>query len=156
MSVPDSSVQELSDRVAIDDLLTRYTIAVDAAEWELLDTVFTPDARIDYTSAGGIAGSRSEIKEWLALALAAFPVRQHLLGNKRVTLDGDTASVRAYFFNPMYLQNPDGSRRYAPGGGYYNHTLVRTSEGWRSQELVEEEVWREGLTDLVIPQLGDD
>jgi len=155
MSDLNSSTQELLDRFAIDDLLTRYTMAVDAADWDLLDTVFTPDARIDYTSAGGIAGSRAQIKEWLALALAAFPVRQHLLGNKRVTIDGDTAAVRAYFFNPMYLQGPDGSQRYAPGGGYYNHSLVRTSEGWRSRELVEEEVWREGLSDLVIPQLDD-
>ncbi|HEX4246031.1 MAG TPA: nuclear transport factor 2 family protein [Acidimicrobiales bacterium] len=140
-----TSTQELLDRLAIDDLLTRYTMAVDAADWELLDTVFTPDARIDYTSAGGIAGSRDEIKEWLAQALAAFPVRQHLLGNKRVTVEGDTAAVRAYFFNPMYLQAPDGSQQYAPGGGYYNHALLRTSEGWRSRELIEEEVWREGL-----------
>jgi hypothetical protein len=130
-------------------------MAVDAAEWELLDTVFTPDARVDYTSAGGIAGSPAQIKEWLALALANFPVRQHLLGNKRVTIDGDTAAVRAYFFNPMYLQGPDGTQRYAPGGGYYNHSLVRTGEGWRSRELIEEEVWREGLSDLVIPQLDD-
>jgi hypothetical protein len=157
MSDPTSptSIQELVDRFDIDDLLTRYTMAVDNAEWELLDTVFTPDARIDYTSAGGIAGNRTEIKEWLAVALSIFPVRQHLLGNKQVTIDGDTAAVRAYFFNPMYLHNPDGSDRYAPGGGYYNHALVRTSEGWRSRELIEEEVWREGLADMAVPQPGD-
>ena len=153
--VSPASVQELLDRFEIDDLLTRYTMAVDNADWDLLDTVFTPDARIDYTSAGGIAGDRAEIKQWLAMALAVFPVRQHLLGNKRVTIDGDTAAVRAYFFNPMYLQGPDGSERYAPGGGYYNHALVRTSDGWRSRELMEEEVWREGLSDQDVPQPGD-
>jgi hypothetical protein len=155
MSDLNAPTQELLDRFAIDDLLTRYAMAVDAADWELLDTVFTPDARIDYTSAGGIAGDRAQIKEWLALALAAFPIRQHLVGNKAVTIDGDTAAVRAYFFNPMYLQGPDGTQRYAPGGGYYNHSLVRTSEGWRSRELVEEEVWREGLSDLAIPPLDE-
>ena len=153
--VSPASMQELLDRFEIDDLLTRYTMAVDNAEWDLLDTVFTPDARIDYTSAGGIAGDRDEIKQWLAEALAVFPVRQHLLGNKRVTIDGDTAAVRAYFFNPMYLQGPGESDRYAPGGGYYNHALVRTSDGWRSRELIEEEVWREGLSDQAVPQPGD-
>jgi hypothetical protein len=146
------SLAEVADRFAIDDLLTRYTMAVDSGEWDELDTVFTPDAVIDYTSAGGIRGTRAEIKAWLAEALAAFPVRQHLICNKRVVIEGDTATVRAYFYNPMMITIGDGPPRPTPGGGYYNHRLVRTPEGWRSVELIEEEVWRTGLpSDLQIP-----
>jgi SnoaL-like domain len=148
------SPADVADRLAIDDLLTRYTMAVDDGDWDQLDTVFTPDAVIDYTSAGGIRGTRDEIKAWLAKALATFPVRQHLIANKRVVLDGDTATVRAYFYNPMMLPSPDGDRppKPVPGGGFYNHRLVRTPEGWRSVELIEEEVWRTGLpTNLEIP-----
>jgi hypothetical protein len=139
------SHQEVSDRIAIDDLLTRYTIAVDNGDWDLYRTVFTPGAFIDYTSAGGIKGGVDEIAAWLEKALAAFPVRQHLIANKLVAIDGDTATVRAYFFNPMNISLPDGTSRSTPGGGYYNHRLVRTAGGWRSEELIEEEVWREGL-----------
>jgi len=147
------SAEELADRLAIDDLLTRYAMAVDDGDWDALDTVFTPDATIDYTSAGGIRGSYPEVKAWLEKALAPFPVRQHLIGNKRVAIDGDRATVRAYFFNPMRLTLADGTSRSAPGGGYYNHRLIRTPEGWRSQELVEDEVWRDGLPgDLEIPE----
>jgi hypothetical protein len=146
------SHQEVADRIAIDDLLTRYTIAVDNGDWDLYKTVFTPDAFIDYTSAGGIKGNVDEIAAWLEKALAAFPVRQHLIANKLVAIDGDTATVRAYFFNPMNITLPDGSSRSTPGGGYYNHRLVRTPDGWRSYELIEEEVWREGLPEnLEIP-----
>jgi len=147
------SAEELADRLAIDDLLTRYAMAVDDGDWDALDTVFTPDATIDYTSAGGIRGSYPEVKAWLEKALAPFPVRQHLIGNKRVAIDGDRATVRAYFFNPMRLTLADGTSHSAPGGGYYNHRLIRTPEGWRSQELVEDEVWRDGLPgDLEIPE----
>jgi len=147
------SAEELADRLAIDDLLTRYAMAVDDGDWDALDTVFTPDATIDYTSAGGIRGSYPEVKAWLEKALAPFPVRQHMIGNKRVAIDGDRATVRAYFFNPMRLTLADGTSRSAPSGGYYNHRLIRTPEGWRSQELVEDEVWREGLPgDLEIPE----
>jgi hypothetical protein len=81
-------------------------------------------------------------------------VRQHLIANKRVVLDGDTATVRAYFYNPMMLPAGDGEgpARPVPGGGYYNHRLVRTADGWRSVELIEEEVWRTGLpANLQIP-----
>jgi hypothetical protein len=142
----DLSPDEVADRLAIDDLLTRYTMAVDDGAWDQLDTVFTPDAVIDYTSAGGIRGTREEIKAWLAKVLTIFPVRQHMIANKRVVIDGDTATVRAYFYNPMMLEVPDGPPRPAPGGGYYNHRLVRTPDGWRSVELIEEEIWRTGLT----------
>jgi hypothetical protein len=55
------SPADVADRLAIDDLLTRYTMAVDDGNWDQLDTVFTPDAVIDYRSAGGIRGTRDEI-----------------------------------------------------------------------------------------------
>jgi hypothetical protein len=145
MSRPAVTDQLLADRWAIDDLLTRYAQAIDTGEFDLLDTVFTADAVLDYTSAGGIRGTRDDVKAWLAKALAGLPVRQHLISNRAVTVDGDRATVRAAFFNPMLLPEADGASRWIPGGGYYNHRLVRTADGWRSVELIEEEVWRIGL-----------
>jgi len=50
------TLQQVSDRIEIDDLLIRYTKAIDDKDWALLDTVFVPDADIDYTTSGGIAG----------------------------------------------------------------------------------------------------
>jgi hypothetical protein len=51
MANTSEQVQLLIDRLEIDDLLTRYTVALDTREWDLLATVFTPDATIDYTSS---------------------------------------------------------------------------------------------------------
>jgi len=50
------TLEELQDRFEIDELLTRYATAIDDKTFDLLDTVFTPDAHVDYISAGGIAG----------------------------------------------------------------------------------------------------
>ena len=50
-------LQTLSDRAEITDLLTRYARAVDRQDWDLSRSVFTPDARIDYTQVGRIAGN---------------------------------------------------------------------------------------------------
>ena len=50
------TLEEISDRIEINDLLVRYTVAIDEKDWELLDTVYTPDAKVDYTSSGGIKG----------------------------------------------------------------------------------------------------
>ena len=138
-------LQTISDRIEIDDLLTRYTRAVDTGHWDGLDEVFTPEARIDYTSTGGPDGRFPEVKKWLAANLPVFPRRQHVLGQKEVDLRGDEADVTAYFLNPMVLPRPDGGERLCELGGLYRHRLVRAERGWRSRELVEELCWKRGL-----------
>lgn len=140
------SMEDLAHRIEIDDLLTRYTIAVDDEDFDLLDTVFTPDAILDYSSAGGPRAPYPEVKAWLAKALSSgSPVRMHMLGNKHVVIDGSEAKVRAYFFNPFVKEAFDGGYEYSLGGGYYNHRLVLTTDGWRSAELYEKRIWRQGF-----------
>ena len=51
------SQQEISDRLEIQDLLTAYCDAIDSQNWDALDDIFTPDAIIDYTDAGGAKGT---------------------------------------------------------------------------------------------------
>lgn len=136
---------EISDRIEIADLLVRYTRAIDTGEWDRLDTVFIPDARIDYTATGGIAAGYPEVKRWLADTLPMFPRRQHVLGQSEVLLEGDRAAVTAYFWNPMVLPQRDGGELLWEFGGLYHHRLTRTSDGWRSTGLVEELCWKRGL-----------
>lgn len=138
-------LQELSDRIEIADLLTRYADAVDRRDWDQYRSVFTPDARIDYTSVGGVAGPVAEVCDWLAEALVMFESTQHMISNVSVELDGDTAAVTAMVFNPMKF--PDGSMHGTvwSTGGWYHHKLVRTPDGWRSRELREEASWFQGL-----------
>lgn len=132
----------LSDRVEIDDLLTTYTMAVDEADWDALDRVFTSDAHIDYSATGGTVGTFTEVKGWLAETLPMFSGMQHFITQKRVRIEGDGADVRAYFLNPMLMTRDGGPTWHLDIGGVYHHTLVRTGEGWRSSRLVEELRWR--------------
>jgi 3-phenylpropionate/cinnamic acid dioxygenase small subunit len=130
--------QQIADRIEIDDLLTRYATAVDSKDWELYTTCFTPDAFIDYTAAGGIKGRLPEVKKWLGEALSVFPMTQHVVANRVIVVDGDSATSRSYFFNPMGFPADDGGLRLFFEGGYYNDKLVRTEEGWRIAERIEE------------------
>ena len=134
-------VQELSDRLEITDLLTRYARAVDRKDWDLYRTVFTSDARIDYSSAGGAVAGVEEMCTWLEEALAQFPATQHMVSNVHIELEGTTARVEAMFHNPMTM--PDGSTWFT--GGWYHHELVRADEGWRSRNLVEESAYFHGM-----------
>jgi hypothetical protein len=143
---------ELGDRADIEATLVRYTRAIDTGDWDRLDTVFTDDAEIDYTSTGGITGRFEEVKPWLAEMLPLFPRRMHTLGQVDISFDGasgdepETATVAAYFHNPMgRLPQEDGPDHLVEFGGIYHHDFVRTSEGWRSRRLVEQLVWKRGM-----------
>jgi hypothetical protein len=125
------------DEVAIAALLYRYARAVDTKDWELYRSVFTDDAYIDYSSAGAAAGSRDEVADWLSEGFATIPMSMHYITNIESDIDGDTAWVRAMFYNPMQLP---GMSELSYCGGYY-HELLRTPEGWRSRHLREENVW---------------
>ncbi|KAA1395684.1 nuclear transport factor 2 family protein [Aeromicrobium ginsengisoli] len=139
-------LQEMSDRIEITDVLIRYTRAIDTFDWDRLDTVFVPDARIDYTESGGIDGAYPQVKPWLAEVLPAFFRKlMHTLGQVAVDLQGDEARVTAYFHNPMTMDDGAGGEKVVELGGLYHHTMIRTPDGWRSRELREEVVWRRNI-----------
>ena len=146
------TLQQISDRIEIDDLLTRYAAALDAKDWDLWASCFTPDACIDYSAAGGAKGALPEVRQWLAEVMAGFPMTQHLVTNRVVHVDGDTATCRSALFNPMGL--PDGdSLMVFFDGGYYRDKLVRTVDGWRIAERIEEPTFSTRLHRVIIKPL---
>lgn len=144
-------LQELSDRMEIDDLLTRYATAVDKRQWDLYSTCFTEDAFIDYTSAGGIKGRLPEVRAWLEKTMAIFPMSQHVVVNRDIRIEGDIATCRSIFYNPMALPHGESSRQLFIEGGYYNDKLVRTAGGWRIRERIEESSYSTMRNKLIQP-----
>ena len=144
--MPD--LQALADRLDIEDVLTRYAWALDSKHFDELDDVFTPDAHIDYTSSGGVAGAYPDVKAWLAKVLPHFPAYQHLVTNKQITITGDQATSRSEFYNPMIMAKPDDTTSIFFVGGEYHDQLVRTPDGWRITNRLEKSIW----TDGAIPQ----
>ncbi|MHC3472277.1 nuclear transport factor 2 family protein [Streptomyces sp. 7R007] len=138
------------DRLAVDEVVTAYAVAVDDGDWEAYRELFTPDGRADYRSAGGIEGDAGKVAQWLAESMRLFPMRQHLIVNRRLrfgTLEqdtGDTCRVQADYVNPMRFA-ADGAGSAAPDfvcGGRYAFALRRTGDGWRLTEVVVREKWR--------------
>ncbi|MGK5693741.1 nuclear transport factor 2 family protein [Streptomyces sp. URMC 128] len=133
------------DRLAVDGLITDYAVAVDDGDWEGYRGLFVPQGRADYRSAGGIEGEATAVAAWLAESMRLFPMRQHLIVNRRVRFGvweqdtGDTAQVQADYINPMTTEG------HAPDfvcGGRYSFALRRTIDGWRLTEVVVREKWR--------------
>lgn len=131
-----SDLQSLADRLAIHDVLVRYSAAIDTKNFAMLDDVFAPDGIGDYRASGGIRGNLAEIKEWLGQALAIFTVVQHLVTNLTIELRGDEAVTSCYLFNPLGYPRDDGTTEMLWCGAIYRDRLVRTANGWRIRERV--------------------
>lgn len=98
------NLQQISDRLEIEDLIIEYASAIDAGEFDRLDKLFTDDAWIDYSALGGAKGSYLEVKQFLKDSLPVFKNYQHMLGNIQIKLDGNKATGQVMCFNPMELQ----------------------------------------------------
>ena len=79
-------IQEISDRLEINNLLIDYCSAVDAKTFADFDRIFTAEAVIDYTALGGIRGSVAEIKEYLGRVMPHFGATQHLIAERDQTV----------------------------------------------------------------------
>ncbi|MER3453266.1 MAG: hypothetical protein C4321_06495 [Chloroflexota bacterium] len=135
---------EIVDREEIQALLMRYAAAVDGRDWELYRSVFTADAIIDYTSAGGIRGGLDEVTEWMRTVMERFVVSQHPTWLVELSVDGDVAVGRSCFFNPMGWLDAEGRQRMFFVGGWYRDRFVRTGGTWRIAERTEEAAWFHG------------
>jgi len=130
--------RQVSDEVEIAALLNSYARAVDTKDWDLYRSVFTDDAHIDY-SADVFTGSLDGAIEFFDGDFSALvTMSMHYITKIEAEIDGDTAAVRAMFYNPTQIK---GVAELCMFGGYYHHELVRTPGGWRSRHLREEMVW---------------
>ncbi len=133
-----------TDRRAIEDRLFMYSSAIDTGQWSLLADVFTPDARIDYTQAGGERISGTEAPDWLRDNLARFKLLQHFVSNIRLSQEDDSVGCRAYVLAVHGYPGPGGQMLFFELGGQYEDQLVRTSRGWRIEERVLQVRWLKG------------
>ena len=133
------SLQELSDRLEIQDLQAAYSHAIDTRDFDALDRVFTRDAFIDYSAFGGSVGGLEETKGFLRKALAMFGGFQHMVATSQVNLSGNRATAKTICWNPMVLKGSGpGEPRVFFCGLWYHDEYLRTLDGWRITRRVEE------------------
>ena len=136
------SLQEISDRMEIQDVLFEYANIIDKKDFDRLRDIFSEDARIDYSAFGGAVGNREEIIAFLKQAMVdVFPNTQHLNANIQIKVEGDAGIGRVMCFNPMEMKMPDGNTHVFMLGLWYVDKYVRTQKGWRIKERAEEKSW---------------
>jgi len=136
------SIQEISDRLEIQDLITNYCTAVDKKNWKGYREIFLEDASVDYSGSGGLSGSVDEVIDYLDASLGFqkelgfAPTTQHLVGNLELTLSKDSAKVRCMLYNPIMLGQGEGANA-AIFGVWYTFEVER-KKVWKIKSLSQE------------------
>jgi ketosteroid isomerase-like protein len=133
------SIQEISDRLEIEQLLVRYCYAIDQRDWNAFRSVFTEDAVIEDVTAG-ITDVESMVA-FLPKALERVRIAQHTISTTLIELDGDTASARTICHCPMVIDVGNGETQVMFQGLWYVDELVRTSAGWRIARRAERDYY---------------
>ena len=136
------SIQEISDRIEIQDLITNYCSVVDKKNWKGYREIFLEDASVDYSGSGGLSGSVDEVIDYLDASLGFqkelgfAPTTQHLVGNFELTLSKDSAKVRCMLYNPIMLGQGEGANA-AIFGVWYTFEVER-EKVWKIKSLSQE------------------
>jgi hypothetical protein len=148
-----TDLQIAADRVSIQDVMARYTAAVDQHRWDLFAEVFEDGADVDFVANGGIRDSYPAIAEYLKTAMSGFVASQHYLTNFVTDVRGDEAQSRFYVFTQM-ITLEEGGEKILSDGGYYDATFVRNPDGWRVRKLTGGIVWWDGSVPTHLPWYG--
>lgn len=147
MTDQDGAVHDtdrVADVLAIQDLATAYAYAVDDRDWQRWQALFRPDAHIDYTSAGGIAGSPAELAVWMPDAMSVFEFCLHSTSTHEVRFTGpDTATGRVHVFNRNGVRW-EGAPEIFDVGAVYEDTYAQDGDRWRFTSRVEHTTYMTG------------
>lgn len=126
-----------ADLLDIQRLLADYAWGCDEGDWALLRSVFTDDAKLDYSSTGGPAGGRDEVVAWLESSLSSVQI-QHVVSNFRIDVTGDSAAGTAMFLTTVLIEGLD---QPITTGGYYDLGFARVGGHWKIRRLYEDNRW---------------
>jgi SnoaL-like domain len=125
---------EAADHAEITRLQQRYFRAMDTWDYELLDGVFTPDARLRYDALQGVDTSYREMLPSFRSFNSHFSFMQHMGGQLLIEVSGDTAGS-SHVLRAIHVQTThDGAENEWVIYGIYHDRLVRTGLGWRIGE----------------------
>jgi hypothetical protein len=132
MTIPAPDLPALADRLAIDEVLARYCRGIDRCDPAELESVFAPDALLDY---GDGASPRDAAIAGLMEGLGAMRLTHHNIGNTICEIEGDSARAETYCVAYHVLDGPEGGEIELVVGGRYLDRLQRSAQGaWRITE----------------------
>lgn len=139
------TLEQINDRIEIDELLARYSRALDLRHFDELEGIFTSDAEFD---AGGLGHPHgpAAIRAMIEGTIGGLDATQHLVGKSIIEFgeDGDSADVRTYLISQHIRESAPGPIKHYFLGGEYADRVVRTADGWRIAYRRLDRMWKQG------------
>mgnify|MGYP001043099216 CR=1 FL=1 len=121
-----------TDEEQVTETYLRYSWALDQADFSLLTTVFTEDAKADMSPFGPMSG-RKEIVSLLKILRSGQPYMQHAATNFKVNVTGDTATMDIYRVVPFTPNRENLDAQIF--GARYESRLRREQGVWKFEWL---------------------
>lgn len=140
------SFGELRDQKAIDTILSTYAWAMDTRDWTLYRSLFADTLHLSFPEWIGVAEGEQSSDVWAAsceVVATGFAGQQHLITNRLIELNGDSATASAYLLNINHFRAEDMDG-YTRLGGFYRMGLVRRDGSWKISAIRLDIAWDEG------------
>ncbi|HJM28230.1 MAG: nuclear transport factor 2 family protein [Acidimicrobiales bacterium] len=142
----------LDDKSLIPETIYLYAMGIDTKDFELYRSIFADLVEIDFSSYEGSSvtePSKLTGDEWVKRVQPLFTglaATQHSMTNPVVSINGENAACRMYM-QAHHVYEPDKETSWFTLGGYYDDTLVRSSQsptGWLLTGVKLTVLWRQG------------
>ena len=147
---PSNMETLITERQAVKDVVTRIFVGTDEGNWQMVEEAFASKVLLDYTSlAGGepTALTPREITDSWKTVLPGFQFTQHTISNFQIAINGNEATVNHYGNAQHYLDVDDEEDTWTVIGTYEHH-LVRTQQGWKTDRMKFNLKYMDGNMDL--------
>jgi hypothetical protein len=127
------AIQQLTDRLDVSDVITRYAFALDQCDWAAMETVWDDEIDVDlpHVESGSEKVTRADMIGMIRATVGGFEATHHMIPNHLVTVDGDTATCKNYANAWHSVPTDRGITDYCLVRGFYDWGLRRTPGGWR-------------------------
>ena len=136
---------ETADQIEIGQLTQRYGLALDEKNYDLLDSVFTPDALLHYVMDD--RETKATFRDWKDIFrqfLVPFYWTSHSITTPLIELANDGARSSCRLIANHVQIRLDGERNLWTVYGFYQDRLVKGDGGWRILERYFRGVHSEG------------
>ena len=135
MTAPDfTALHEISQ------LKYRYVRGIDTQDWALVESCFTPDARVWYNDGKFTREGRDSILEFLQALLDGNFYSSHIVLHPEIELIGPDRATGIWRLqdivhfmgpNPNFGEAAIAGGEEMAGAGYYYDDYARTGDGWK-------------------------
>lgn len=142
------AVQQISDKLALKELVDVFSNLADTKEVAAQVELFTEDATVDSYRDGKLVSSlkgRQELAERFGAFLSLFEVVYHMNGQQIVEIDGDKASGVCYC-QVVLIRTENGKKTMSTQGVRYKDEYVRVNGKWLISKRTSDFVWTDNRT----------